>query len=33
MSVVQDFDLPKDVIFPPGDLESNEPKRNNVPIA
>ncbi|RCJ19900.1 hypothetical protein A6S26_03990 [Nostoc sp. ATCC 43529] len=25
MSVVQDFNLPKDVIFPPGDLESNEP--------
>ncbi|WP_442938543.1 hypothetical protein [Nostoc sp.] len=25
MSVAKDFKLPKDVIFPPGDLESNEP--------
>jgi Uma2 family endonuclease len=25
MSVAQDFETPEDVIFPPGDLESNEP--------
>lgn len=25
MSVAKDFETPEDVIFPPGDLESNEP--------